>query len=351
MNAATWQVVKQRISLPQRGPQTLWAVCTSLLLIMPGAALAQRRPQLPAPQTLDLVTRDGVHLHATYFASPLEKEAVPVILLHGQGGQGSDYRDFPNYLQGRLRCAVLLPDLRGHGSSTQVEFGGGVTREVTADQMRPGDYAGMVTEDMEALKRFLLEEHNEGRLNIDKICVVAADLGAIVALNWAARDWSFPALATYKQGRDVKGVALLSPSFNYRGFGLKDALAHPAIRNEISISVIYGKGDSRARRDANRIIRILESARRGGVARASRARSQVSRDVEASSADDDDDSAASEEATFDEFTQLELDSSDQGTALLTSGATKSQVGKSLTTFIEQIQRLNIPWQERKNPLE
>ena len=44
---------------------------------------------------------------------------------------------------------------------------------------------------MEAIKRFLMTKHNAGELNIDKLCVVGVEFG-LVAVNWAAHDWSWP---------------------------------------------------------------------------------------------------------------------------------------------------------------
>ena len=41
----------------------------------------------------------------------------------------------------------------------------------------------MVREDMRAVKDFLWERNNAGQLNIDKLCIVGADMGASVALD------------------------------------------------------------------------------------------------------------------------------------------------------------------------
>lgn len=86
------------------------------------AVPAQPKKKLPTPQAVSLKTRDGVLLAATYLPSPLEKEmqkdAVPVLLLHPFKGSRADFNDLALALQ-EAGCAVLVPDLRGHGQSTR----------------------------------------------------------------------------------------------------------------------------------------------------------------------------------------------------------------------------------------
>ena len=46
----------------------------------------------------------------------------------------------------------------------------------------------MATEDMMAVKAFLWDRNNAGELNIDKLCVVGAEMGASVAMSFALAD-------------------------------------------------------------------------------------------------------------------------------------------------------------------
>ncbi len=62
----------------------------------------------------------------------------------------------------------------------------------------------MIDQDLEACKSFLMDKNNAGELNINKLCVVGVEMGAVVAVDWAAWDWHWPRLATGKQGQDVK---------------------------------------------------------------------------------------------------------------------------------------------------
>ncbi len=116
----------------------------------------------------------------------------------------------------------------------------------------------MVQYDMETLKSFLMRKNNEGELNIEKLCVVGAEMGASVALGWAKLDWSWPLLAGKKQGQDVKALVLLSPKLNFRGINAKAALDHPAVRSRLAMLIAVGGRDSRAATDANRLHAMLQ---------------------------------------------------------------------------------------------
>jgi alpha-beta hydrolase superfamily lysophospholipase len=212
-------------------------------------------------ETKDLIleTRDGVQLHVEYRRpgkSANTKEVVPVVLLHMAKGSGADWKPLAEALQ-RAGHAVIVPDLRGHGKSTEVKRGG-QTLSIDQSTMRPGDFAAMVTQDMERIKKFIIEENNDGRLNLRKLCVVGAEMGAAVAINWAAMDWSWPRLATGPQGQDVNGLVLISPVWNYKGMSIANASNHPAIQGSIATAIIVGSKNATSLREAQRLNGILE---------------------------------------------------------------------------------------------
>ncbi len=209
---------------------------------------------IPAPEDIALTTKDGLQLKATYFASKKGKQAVPVVLLHMFEGSGGDFRELALGLQG-LGHAVVVPDLRGHGGSTEII---GARKPLDAKTLSKRDFFAMVSQDMEAVKRFLLEKNDEEELNVEKLCLVGAEMGANVALDWARLDWSWPKLATGKQGQDVKALVLISPQWSFRGLSAQPAVAHPAVRSELSIMIIVGEGDRAAERDAVRLKKAFE---------------------------------------------------------------------------------------------
>jgi alpha-beta hydrolase superfamily lysophospholipase len=222
------------------------------------------KEDLPEPIELganELRTDDGVILHATFFPSPKVKEgrgkdAVPVILLHGWKGQRTDYANLARYLQGAGH-AVLVPDLRGHGQSTTQRLG---TESATldAERMPPAQFVNMVRHDMETLKSFIVQKNNAGQVNLEKLCLVGADVGALVALNWAVTDWAWPIYPGLKQGQYVKALVLLSPPWAFKGLDVRPATASLPVRSQLSIYILAGGEGKKAFSDAQRLNKMLE---------------------------------------------------------------------------------------------
>lgn len=222
--------------------------------------------EIPAPEQVTLTTSDQLSLKATYYAgvdaARRGKEIVPIILLHGHKGNRNELADLALYLQGLMSAdgqpighAVIVPDLRGHGESIYLESR---DRPLEVERLRPEDFRNMVRYDLEAVKKFLMSKNNAGELNIEKLCVVGADMGAVVGATWAAADWSWPVLAGQKQGRDVKALVLLSPQRDFKGMSIYEAVDHPALRKDLSILISVGDGNARALADARSIYSRLE---------------------------------------------------------------------------------------------
>jgi len=248
----------------------------ALLSVSAVPAAEEEKDKPPEPVAIQETTADRVTIRGTYFPGDKKqgKDTVPVILLHEQGGRGSDFGRLIEALwrQGK-GYAVIVPDLRGHGASR--------VPGLDPAKFGPADFISMVTQDMEALHRFLLREHNAGHLNVDRLCVIGAGMGANVALYWTRWNWSKRPLAIGKQGQDVKGLVLVSPEPRLPGLPLANAMKIPApisiifpgwvnqfkeptrldFRREVAVMILVGEEDRDAKATAKRLYEQFERAR------------------------------------------------------------------------------------------
>jgi pimeloyl-ACP methyl ester carboxylesterase len=226
-------------------------------------AAAENTLRIPEPQNITLETADGVVLACSYykggFVQNLKtkevtamsgKEVVPVIMLHGWNGKRTEY-DFTARLLQQFGHAVVVPDLRGHGESLTQKVGG---RPVTYNRDRMGR-AGVesMIYDIEAVRKFLLEKNDAQELNLEMLCVVGADFGAALAINWASVDWSRQQLPAFKQGNDVKAIVLLSPVQSFKGVTVTQALQHPVVSRSLGVLIVHGQEDTKNAKDAKAI--------------------------------------------------------------------------------------------------
>jgi pimeloyl-ACP methyl ester carboxylesterase len=227
------------------------------------AQSASAGKKVPPPENLTVMTRDGVQLGLTYYASSDGQEAVPVVLLHDWKESRAVFNRLAQALQippgpDAPSHAVVTVDLRGHGESNQVQLPNGQTMELDAARLRSADFYAMPQQDMEAVRKFLVSKNNAGELNLNKLCLVGAGMGANVAVYWAAKDWSMPPLTDGKQGQDVKGLVLISPQWNFQGLPLVKPMKYPPIQKMISTLIAYGSQDSKSARDAKNVYKILK---------------------------------------------------------------------------------------------
>ena len=139
-------------------------------------------------------------IYITYYPAFAQKESIArntpvVILLHGdkenrlvwEGEKGLAPR-----LQ-REGFAVITVDLRKHGQSTNVGRASGDSpaggKSTEGTNLQSVDYGNMVDQDLEAVKKFIYEQHQAKRLNMNKIGIVAAETSAAIAVCFAANDW------------------------------------------------------------------------------------------------------------------------------------------------------------------
>lgn len=227
-----------------------------VILIGSSSALAQRSKKIDlTPLDLRLTTKDGIELSGRFFPGRHEKQTVPIMILHGWKERASTYESLAKTLQSEEYGghAVIVPDLRGHGRSTIGEDRRGRSRALRAEKLVKADFQAMVEFDVDTTKEYLISKHNEGLLNVDALCVVGSEMGAVLAMHWAQRDWSWPTLRGVRQGQDVKALVLLSPPQNFKGLSIRETLDSEALRTEISIIVFFGAADRRAASYARRV--------------------------------------------------------------------------------------------------
>jgi len=217
--------------------------------------------RLPAPESVggQQLFSAGVQLSATFYPGTKGKDNVPVILLHMFEGSGKDYAELAPFLQGR-GCAVLVPDLRGHGESARPPFGG---EPMDPEKMGRADFTYMFYDDMEKFRAFLVQKNDEGELNLNKLCIVGAEMGATVGAYYARHDWTTPRREANRAApsQDVKGLVLISPDWDFRGMPLSRPLNDPFVRTQISTYLVVGKEDTRSYADARRAFKLLERYR------------------------------------------------------------------------------------------
>jgi pimeloyl-ACP methyl ester carboxylesterase len=243
----------------------LFRAAIGLVLIASTVAFAQTTGPGGDPEIISLVTKDGVQLTMSYYASrerpgtPEGKQVTPVVVLHDLKDTRATFGTLAAQLQTPAdepakppSFAVIAVDLRGHGDSTRQTFPNGGQQELDAAKINPAGLAAMVTLDMEAVRSWLVGKNDEGALNLNKLCLVGAGMGANVAANWAASDWAAPPLAVVKQGQDVKALVLISPRWTYRGLSMQAPMQLVPLKQSAAWMLIYGGEDADVRADMRR---------------------------------------------------------------------------------------------------
>ena len=119
--------------------------------------------------------------------------------------------------------------------------------------MRADQFRQMCMGDLEEVKKFLMRQNNEGLLNIEKLGVVGAGMGAIVGLYWAEWDWHWPVLPSQKQGRDVKALVLISMPREFKGLNAFKPLDFDPVRSLLSVYMLVGEQSPRELSSSQRI--------------------------------------------------------------------------------------------------
>jgi pimeloyl-ACP methyl ester carboxylesterase len=248
-----------------------FSICVALLLVFASTLPAAAQGRGAAQEIVPLVTKDGVQLSVTYYpaaqpiGSPGAKQVTPVVLLHDFKDTRAVFASLAQRLQApaeregeSISFAAITVDLRGHGESTQQVLPDGSQIRLDAARIHKQGLQAMATFDMEAVRNFLVARNDAGELNLNKLCLIGAGMGASVAANWALQDWTAPPLAIGKQGQDVKGIVLVSPQWSFSGLSFQAPMRFRPLKEQVAWMIVFGDQDPRAAGDANRIRKQLE---------------------------------------------------------------------------------------------
>jgi pimeloyl-ACP methyl ester carboxylesterase len=309
---------------------------TLILLLIAWLLVGRNSSAETASEPASLVTRDGVQLKISYFpssarkGSPQAKQVTPIVMLHDYKSSRAVFAPLVEKFQApaagdssRPQFAVVTVDLRAHGESVKQVFANGAQVDLDAAKVNKDDLAAMAAYDMEAVRSFLVDKNDAGELNLNKLCLIGAGMGASVAANWALVDWSAPPLAVGKQGQDVKGIVLLSPRWTFNGLSMQGPMQFRKLKENVAWMIVYGEKDAKVQADITRLRKQIERFH---------PKSEKAGDSKTSS-----------------FTVLGLDTKLQNEKLLTQfgGSTDDKIVEFLT---KNVARLDQAWMARRNRL-
>lgn len=163
--------------------------------------------QEAAPETVKIVTVDGVRLTGSFYPSG-KKNSPTAIILHpigeGKSMKIPELRALAETLQ-KKNIAVLMFDFRGHGDSTALDstetflsqnankfFGKkkGLEEIDVKDYIKNTAYMPVLVNDIAAAKAFLDRKNDEGACNTANTIVIGADNGATLGAIWMNAEWN-----------------------------------------------------------------------------------------------------------------------------------------------------------------
>lgn len=241
------------------------AICLAGLIVTSASSVAVAQKEKDNERLLR--TNDGWQIPISYYESKKKKDAAVIVLLHMKGGNRLVWQNgFAQRMNG-LGYAVITVDLRHHGRSKSPDallnaagvVGQKKKKGAQNGKLKRADYVAMYRKDLEAVKKFIYDEHQKGMLNMRKLAIVAAEMTAPIALNFTWMDWSKkphpdgpnPAAST-PRGQDVQALVLISPDSNCPGVNPRSALLFIKPL-PISFLVCVGEKDSLDKKQAKRI--------------------------------------------------------------------------------------------------
>ena len=235
----------------QKNHLLLIATVFAGVICLSNLAFGQDKEARVSVESKTVATSDRWPLHFDYYKKIQSKDTPVVVALHGKGSDALVWKNaFGNELcdQG---YAVIAVDLRKHGQSK------GNAQDVS--DLTSNDYVAMVTRDMAAVKQFIFEEHQLGHLNMRKMAIIAPQMSAPIAVNFADLDWKqrpyddapIPAART-PRGQDVRALILVSPDERLTKVNTNKALRFLTF-NRVAFLFCLGTKDSLDKGQAKRM--------------------------------------------------------------------------------------------------
>ncbi len=262
MSCKISHVSKSCLTFPRLG---IVAACLAVVVGTSTCAVAQKDKDKEKERLLR--TDDGWQIPITYYESKKKKDAAVVVLLHMKGGNRLVWQNGFAQRMNNLGYAVITVDLRHHGRAKSPQdllnalgqANKGKAANAKGD-LKKADFQSMVTQDLEAVKKFIYEEHQKKMLNMRKLAIVAPEMSAPIALNYTVLDWSkrpHPDGANDRlrtpRGQDVQAIVLISPDSSCPGVSTTPALMKNIKRAPISFLVCVGEKDTRDKKQARRL--------------------------------------------------------------------------------------------------
>jgi len=191
------------------------------------------------PTIIQYQAKDGFNITGVLdlpSGSSIKKKVPLVIFLHSLGGSKLAWGNLPNSIKG-LGFATLNLDLRGHGLSILDKR----SKKKYWPNFKDTDFR-KYPDDINQGINYLKENYPE--INISKIAIVGADIGADTAI-----------LAGSKFSRNVKTLVLLSPTTLYKGLDTRVPLvgygSHPVL-------IIVSESDRFSFNDSKELIKYAQ---------------------------------------------------------------------------------------------
>lgn len=180
-----------------------------------------------AIEKIKLATSDGIEIIGDFYSTQ-DKNFPAVILLHMMPATRSSWKNFATELQ-KYGFQSLAIDLRGHGESIHQN-----NKILNYQKFSDAEHQASIL-DVEMAAKFFQEKG----LNLDKIFLAGASIGANLALQFQA------------EHPEIKAAILLSPGLNYRGIETEPLIKK--LKENQAVFIVASKEDSYSADSARRL--------------------------------------------------------------------------------------------------